>query len=472
MGQEITHSHFVQRDFDRFDEHLRRETRHLRSWFEQDVFSNEGNVGGFELEAWLVHREGRPASIIEPFLDRLKNPLVVPELATFNVELNGLPEPLSGDALSRLDRGLTGTWKECNRVAQALDARLVMVGMLPTLLRSDLTLANMSPMQRYRALNEQILRLRAGRPLDLSIIGHDVLELQHDDVMLESAATSFQIHLKVTPGQAPRIYNAAKILSAPMVGIAANSPFLFGRDLWAETRIPLFEQAVAVGGSDRTKRVSFGIRYVEKSIMECFTANLERYPVLLPRVMDEPEETLPHLRLHNGTIWRWNRPLIGFDQDGTPHIRIEHRVVPSGPSVSDAIANTALFFGAVLSLAGEEEAPEKRLAFETARRNFYEAARHGLAAEVEWLDGKRGTLRELISDVLEPMARNGLHRAGVDEADIDHYLGIIHERAATRRNGATWQRAYVARHGPDMTALLLAYLEQQNSGRPVHEWPV
>jgi hypothetical protein len=252
MGQEITHSHFVQRDFDRFDEHLRRETRHLRSWFEQDVFSNEGNVGGFELEAWLVHREGRPASIIEPFLDRLKNPLVVPELATFNVELNGLPEPLSGDALSRLDRGLTGTWKECNRVAQALDARLVMVGMLPTLLRSDLTLANMSPMQRYRALNEQILRLRAGRPLDLSIIGHDVLELQHDDVMLESAATSFQIHLKVTPGQAPRIYNAAKILSAPMVGIAANSPFLFGRDLWAETRIPLFEQAVAVGGSERS----------------------------------------------------------------------------------------------------------------------------------------------------------------------------------------------------------------------------
>ena len=288
--------------------------------------------------------------------------------------------------------------------------------------------------------------------------------------MTESAATSFQIHLKVTPEEAARVYNWSKVLSAPMVAIGANSPFLFGRNLWEETRIPLFEQAVSVGGSFFSERVTFGLRYVKDSVLECFQGNLTRFPPLLPQVMDEPPERLAHLRLHNGTIWRWNRPLIGFDDSGTPHLRIEHRVVPAGPTVSDSIANAALYFGAVQSFAGEAEPPDHRLPFSVAKANFYTAARQGLDAEIEWLDDRTGTLAQILTDDLLPRAHRGLLELGIDTSEADLWLGIIAERLRSGRTGSAWQRAWVKRHEPDMEALTAAYLERQQTGRPVHEW--
>jgi hypothetical protein len=256
-----------------------------------------------------------------------------------------------------------------------------------------------------------------------------------------------------------------------MVAVSANSPYLFGCDLWQETRIPLFEQAVSVGsGSIRTERVNFGIRYAEQSIMDCFRANLTRYPVILPQLMDEPVERLAHLRLHNGTIWRWNRPLIGFDDDGSPHLRLEHRVVPAGPSVKDAIANAALYFGAVQSLLGEEQPPETAIPFLIARANFYTAARDGLAAEIRWLNGHIAVLGRVFESDLLRRARTGLLELGIDAEEADYWLGIIGERVKSGQTGAAWQRAFVARHGKDMTALTAAYLERQQSGTPVHEW--
>lgn len=472
MGQEITDSHFKKRDFDAFDERLRRETRLLEEWFRDGTFDDRAAKGGFELEAWLVDRRGRPVSINQVYLERLNHPLVVSELATFNVELNSTPLSLEGDALSRMAQELESNWVNCNRVAEEFDARMAMVGILPTVGLEQLNLQHMSPRQRFRALNEQILRMRSGRPIELHISGRTRLDLQHRDVMLESAATSFQIHLKVAPAEAVRVYNASKILSAPMVAACANSPFLFGRDLWDETRIPLFEQAVDVAAVDSAKRVSFGIRYAEESIVECFRANLQRYPVLLPQLMDDPPERMPHLRLHNGTIWRWNRPLIGFDDDGRPHLRIEHRVVPSGPSVVDSIANAALYFGAVRALADRPEPAERRLYFGPARANFYAAARDGLDAEILWLDGHRVKMPELLEQELLPLAWSGLRRLGIDEDEIETWLGVIEGRVRSRRTGAAWQRAYVQRHGVDMEALTRAYLARQATGSPVHEWPV
>jgi gamma-glutamyl:cysteine ligase YbdK (ATP-grasp superfamily) len=471
MGQEIADSHFSQQDFDAFGERLREETELLKSWFRDGVFSETSGKGGFELEAWLVDREAEPAGINQAYLERLDNPLVVPELATFNVELNNTPLMLQGDALSRMAQELESTWVNCNRVAEELGARLGMIGILPTLQRYRLNPANMSPLQRYRALNEQVLRQRAGCPIELHIDGRDRLDLQHADVMLESAATSFQIHLQASPRRMLRIYNASKLLAAPMVAACANSPFLFGRDLWDETRIPLFEQAVAVGRSDLTKRVSFGIRYAEYSILECFLANQARYPVLLPHLMDEPRERLAHLRLHNGTIWRWNRPLVGFDADGTPHLRMEHRVVPSGPSVPDSIANAALYFGAVQALADRAEPVERRLAFDHAKGNFYTAARDGLRAEITWLDHCRVRLDELLLQELLPAARSGLARLGVDADEVRHWLGIIEQRVRGGRTGAAWQRAAAVRLGGDLRAMTQEYLAQQALGKPVHEWP-
>jgi hypothetical protein len=328
----------------------------------------------------------------------------------------------------------------------------------------------MTPRERYRALNDRILALRHERPLTLDIQGRDRLVLEWHDVMLEAAATSFQIHLKVAPRDAARAYNLSKILSAPMVALGGNAPYLFGRELWEETRIPLFEQAVSVGGVVLQERVNFGFRYAADSIMETFRANLERYPILMPQILDEPRERLPHLRLHNGTIWRWNRPLIGFDDRGRPHLRIEHRVLPSGPSVPDCIANAALYFGALAELLRSTPDAERVLPFLQARAGFYTCAREGLEAEIQWLDGHIHPVRTILTEDLLPRARRGLAALGIDQAESDHWLGILTARTETRRTGARWQRTWVERHGPDMQGLVRAYLERQRSGRPVHEW--
>jgi hypothetical protein len=472
MGQEITSSHFAKADFDEFQARLEAETRLLERWFREDYFSRQGNIGGFELECCILDKAAQPAPINQSLLERLQNPLVVPELATFNLEINSTARPLQGDVFSRMAQELSEVWRLCDRTAAQFEARMGMFGILPTLCQGHLSLANMSPLNRYRALNEQVFRLRRGRPVELDIDGRSHLRLSHDDVMLESAATSFQIHLQTDPRQAALLYNLSKIVSAPMVAACANSPYLFGRDLWEETRIPLFEQSISVGASDLTKRVSFGIRYAHESIFESFEANLRRYPILLPRLMDEPLEALAHLRLHNGTIWRWNRPLIGFDKTGRPHLRIEHRVVPAGPSVVDGIANAALYFGLVTALAADDRPAEGRLPFAQARDNFYAAARDGLDARLVWFGGRTIGASELLRESLLPLAEQGLALLGVERNEISHWLGIIEARLSKGMTGARWQRAWVARHGCDMQGLAQAALEHLASGRPVHEWPV
>ncbi|MBI1195375.1 MAG: glutamate--cysteine ligase, partial [Gammaproteobacteria bacterium] len=391
MGKEVSNSRFSRQDFKAFGNRLDEETRLLESWFRDHRFENAPAQVGFELEAWLVDHDQRPAPINEVFLERLANNLVVPELARFNVEINGTPQPLSGKAFSKLSDELETTWDNCVRAAGELDAQMAMIGHLPTVLAEDLTLSHMSQLARFRALNEQVLRLRQGNPLTINIQGREHLRTAHFDVMLEAAATSFQIHVQVTQAQSVRFYNAAQILSAPMVAACANSPFLFGKELWEETRIPLFEQAIGLQTAEDghpCQRVTFGTDYVRDSLFECFEENIRTYPILLPANLEEAEEHLPHLRLHNGTIWRWNRPLIGFDTGGRPHLRIEHRVVPSGPTVRDCIANAAFFCGLIHELGTTSTPAEDRLDFSDAKNNFYAAARQGLDARIKWLDGE------------------------------------------------------------------------------------
>ncbi|HED19063.1 MAG TPA: glutamate--cysteine ligase [Gammaproteobacteria bacterium] len=475
MGDEITHSEFLAADFELFDKHLQQETRLLGQWFEDRAFSSRVPVCGLELEAWLIDTQARPAPVNRQFLEQMNDPLVVPELAKFNVELNVDPEFLHGKALSRLHRDLQQTWDDCVTAAAALDTRLVMTGILPSVTQRDLTLANMSELKRYRALNEQVLRLREGEPLKLDIHGHQHLNILHNDVMLESATTSLQLHLKISAQDAVRYYNAAQIVSAPLVAAAANSPCLFGKDLWDETRIPLFEQSVEVGGfagasRGPVRRVSFGTGYAKESLFECYVENQQHFPILLPIHFDDPEHEMRHLRLHNGTVWRWNRPLIGYDKDGTPHLRIEHRVLPAGPTVIDCIASAAFFYGLVHALAMQEIAPEIKLPFTVARDNFYAAARDGLDAQITWLDGRKLPVQTLLLDQLVPLARYGLGLLEINEQDRDLYLGIVKDRIRNACTGASWQRAYLARHSSDMQALTEAYYERQQSGVPVHEW--
>ncbi|MBK8510408.1 MAG: glutamate--cysteine ligase [Candidatus Competibacteraceae bacterium] len=476
MGQGISQAEFKPADFQRFQTRLGEETGRLAEWFHAGHFARASGVGGFELEGWLVDRAGRPAPLNQAFLARLADPLVVPELSVFNIELNTPPLALHGPALRRMHADLESLWQRCQRVAAELNSTVMLIGIPPTLRAEDLSLEHMSSQARFRAINDQILSRRRGRPMELAIHGEDSLHLTHPDVMLEAATTSFQTHLQVAASEGPAFFNAALAASAPVVAVAANSPLLFGKRLWQETRIPLFEQGVALAGGDASddqshRRVCFGSGYVKASLLELFEENLAHYPSLLPAdLSEEPAERLPHLCLHNGTIWRWNRPLLGFGKNGEPHLRIEHRVMPAGPSIPDAIANAAFYYGLVHGLAHTRPPISATLDFARCRANFYAAARDGLQAEVMWSDGRCLPLRQLLLESLLPLARRGLLALEIDHADIRDYLQPIAARIDSGRTGARWQRDFLGAHGSDLTDLTLAYLERQRSGLPVHEW--
>ena len=469
MGQEIEISTFTAADFSLFRTRLQRETEVLAGLFSRSGFSRSGPVGGFEVEAWLIDRQGNADPCNADFLDRLQDPLVVPELASFNFELNVEPHALQAKALRRMEASLQQTWQRCQQTAADMGRDIVMIGILPSVREEQLTLSSMTRSNRYQALNEQVFRLRNGLPIHLHIVGPDTLKTEHFDVMLEAGTTSFQIHLQTPLQDAACSFNRALLYSAPMVAMSANSPFLFGRRLWDETRIPLFEQAVECGELAH-RRVSFGDDYIHGSLLECFEDNIRNYPVLVPFLSDAEPERLIHLRFHNGTIWRWNRPLIGFDGSGIPHLRIENRVVPSGPTIVDSIANAAFFWGLMSSRALDCADLLAHFPFLTVRQNFYACARDGLKARVDWPHSQLTDVRELILDLLLPQAHEGLHQLGIDTVDIGHYLGIIRERVTTGQNGAEWQRLWVDRHGADMQELTLAYLQQQKSGLPVARW--
>lgn len=470
MGQEINASRFTARDFSRYLHCLQEETRQLGKYFQQGLLAQDADVGGLELEAWLIDVRGEPAPVNQAFLRQVDNAQVVPELATFNVELNSPPVRLHGAALSSMHAHLQATWNACQKTAATLGAHLLMTGILPSVTQRHLCLKNMSEQARYRALNEQVFLLRHGEPLHLHIEGRERLQLTHHDVMLEAGTTSLQIHLQVPGSHAHDYLNLARIVSAPMVALAANSPYLFGHDLWAETRIPLFEQAVEVG-SPKQRRVTFGKEYLGASLYECFQENLDAYPVLVPIDLAASDEPFAHLRFHNGTIWRWNRPLIGVETEPV-HVRIEHRVVPAGPSVIDCIANAAVFYGLTRYWAENARAIRDQIDFQTARSNFYQCARLGLDAEVLWRSGQPVAVRALLLDELLPQARSGLQQMDIAARDIELYLGTIEARVDCGMNGAAWQRRWVAAHGPDMPALALACCRNQETGRPVHEWPL
>ena len=469
MGQEIELKQFTPEDFVLFERRIADETELLAEWFGAGRFSGDSPVGGFELEGWLIDQGHLPAPKNEIFLAQLDNPLVVQELSKFNVELNGTPQPLQGNALALMERELTETWLHCMQVANGLDSSLILIGILPTVRDADLSLTNISSSNRFRALNAQILKRRFYQPFCLRIEGDERMALLHEDVMLEAATTSFQVHLQVPAEQVARYFNAALILSAPMVAVAANSPYLFEKSLWDETRIPLFEQAVNSGDECR---VTFGSSYMNHSPAELFSDNIRRFPVLLPNDLRSDTSQFSHLRLHNGTIWRWNRLLIGHDALGSPHLRVEHRVMPAGPSIVDMMANAALFIGAAHSLARRGLPPEQLLPFNAIRANFYSAARHGMGSTVHWLDGEPLGMRGFLLEELIPMAYEGLQHLGIAEVESAKYLTIIRHRVESGQNGAAWQRAFVARHGRDFVKLTAAYLQRQLGGKPVHEWDV
>ena len=475
MGQEITRTGFSEEDFLRFQECLTLETEHLGAAALAGALNDDRFMVGFELEAWLLDHAGFPNPINEPFLKRLNDPWVVRELSRFNVEINGLPLVMGAGALTAMEASLGDTWRRCQDVAHDMDAVLAMVGILPNLRATDLNLGNMSAMKRYVALNREVQRLRQGEPIHIHIEGEESLEMLRPDVMLEAATTSFQVHLQVPYAQAGRYYNAALISCGPLLAAGANSPLLFGHRLWHETRVPLFEQSVELGGfgglaDTAVRRVSFGQGYVGGDILDLFRENLALYPVILPMPQEEPQSRYPHLRLHNGTIWRWVRPLVGFDERGRAHARLEQRVLPSGPSVLDMTANAAFHFGLCHALANLQKAPEDMLDFAATKTNFYRAAQQGLDVELTWLDGRAHQARDLILDTCLPLAKEGLTAFGLPEAEAGRYLEVLAARVRNGQTGAVWQLGNLEKEHGDVGRMMANYLENQRTGAPVHEW--
>jgi len=479
MGQEIASGAFDEAARTEFASRLREETKILKSWFDARAFAHDdGFTSGLEVEAWLTDENALPAPCNVEFLAAVDDPLVVPEISQFNFEINTAPQRVRPGFLYAVERDLHRTWTKCRETANRIGLRPLLIGILPTVRDEMLQLDWMSPAERYKALNEEVFRMRSGAPLHISISGEDDLDMRCDHLMMEAACTSIQVHLQVNQEDAKRYWNASQIIAAPIVAASANSPFLYGKSLWCESRIPTFEQAVSVASfrdpaGRPCGRVTFGSGYLRACMLELFLENHHGYPPLLPALMEKPPEKLAHLRLQNGTIWRWNRPIIGFGADGSPHLRIEHRVMAAGPSIADMTANMALYLGLAFAYARADTPPESQIDFETARLNFYAAARDGLNSRLIWTDGREHDAQSLLLERLLGEAAAGLRYAGIPADEIDEKLcGVIHPRLVSGRTGAQWQRSFVNVHGADFQALTKRYAELQESGAPVHEWTV
>ncbi|WP_329129256.1 glutamate--cysteine ligase [Streptomyces sp. NBC_01476] len=467
----------------------------LERLLDEGRFDRPRNLMGLEIELNLADSHGLPRMMNEEVLERIASRDFQTELAQFNIEVNIAPHRLSGRVLDRLGEELRTGLGYADRRASEVGARIVMVGILPTLEAQDLVSANLSTADRYLLLNERILTMR-GEDITLDIQGVEHLVYTSASIAPEAACTSTQMHLQVTPGRFAGVWNAAQAVSGPQIAAGANSPFLFGRELWRETRPILFQQATDTRPQElRAQGVRpltwFGERWID-SVTDLFAENVRYFPALLPICEDEDplrvldDGGVPRLReltLHNGTVYRWNRPVYEV-VDGVPHLRVENRVMPAGPTVADVLANTALYYGLVRALADAPHPVWQRMPFGAAAANFDAACRYGIGAVLHWPRGRGGSLAEipaadLLRDELLPLAAAGLDAWGIDPVDRDHYLGIIEERCRKRTNGAEWQSAVFHRmlergldRRPALAAMTQRYREYMEGGEPVHTWPV
>lgn len=445
---------------------------------------------GAEQELFLVDRAFNPAPVAMEMIERTADDHFTTELARFNLEFNTDPLEFGGDCLQRMENQLSGLLAKARAAAATLDAEIIMTGILPTLDISDLTLENMTPKPRYFALNEAMRRLR-GSAYEFYIKGTDELIIRHESVMVEACNTSFQAHFQVGPEEFSSLYNLTQAVAAPVLAASCNSPLLFGRRLWRETRIALFQQSVdhrAAGlhMREQAPRVSFGRRWVDDSVLEIFQEDIARFKVLLSAEIDEDSlavlraggvPVLKALRLHNGTIYRWTRPCYGI-LGGKPHLRIENRILPAGPSIVDEVANAAFWFGLLSGLSRVYPDIRRVMEFDTANENFVAAARLGLRAQFGWPGHQHIPADELILEELLPVARDGLKLKGIDPSDVDRYLGIIEERVHSKKTGAQWQLDSFqslrdrGTRGERLAAITGAIIENQKGGQPVTKWPL
>jgi hypothetical protein len=490
MGEEVDLQEFTRADRTRHREKVRRCLDVFARMLRESRFDVEDPMTGMEIEFNLVDDDGHPALKGVEVLERIANPNFQTELAQFNLEINVRPRRLGSRGVSGFEDDLRTSLNDAEGRANEVNAHMVMIGILPTLEAGHLSPSTISPNPRYKLLSDQILAAR-GEDLVIDIQGQERLRTTSESIMPEAACTSTQLHTQVGPETFAAYWNASQAIAGIQLALGANSPYLLGRQLWQETRIPLFEQATDTRSEELREqgvrpRVWFGERWIT-SIFDLFEENVRYFPALLPITDDQDPlqvledggtPALSELKLHNGTIYRWNRPVYDV-VDGVPHLRVENRVLAAGPTVVDTMANAAFYFGLTRMMAEDERPLWSRMSFSAAEENFHVAAQYGIDARLYWPGIGEVEATELVLRRLLPLAHEGLGRWGVDTDEADRLLGIIEQRCVLHRNGASWYVDRVRAHeesGADrdeaLRRTLQEYRERMHANEPVHAWPL
>ena len=489
MGRDVEHKVFTREDRREFRDKIRRCLDALAQMLRESRFDFERPMTGMEIELNLVDDAGEPANVNAQVLELVADPNFQTEMGQFNIEINLEPREIGGPGLAAFEEQVRSSLNFADERARAGGGRLVMIGILPTLMPRHVSIDAMSANPRYAALNDQIFAAR-GEDMALSIHGVEQLRTYTDSITPEAACTSVQLHLQVSPGRFAQYWNAAQAIAGVQLAVGANSPYLFGTELWRETRIPLYEQVTDTRPQELKEqgvrpRVWFGERWVT-SVFDLFEENARYFPALLPicgggdpvEQLERAEvPSLDELSLHNGTVYRWNRPIYAV-VDGRPHLRVENRVLPAGPTVVDAMANAAFYYGLVRALADQERPVWSRMSFSAAEENFHSGARYGIDASLYWPGLGPVPASELVLRRLLPLAHTGLDSWGVDPGVRDRLLGIVEGRCTTGTNGASWQvaemRELEGQGGldriPALHRMLRRYVENMHSNEPVHTW--
>ncbi len=480
-----------QAEMNQFTRFLLKDMQALEKMLDLNWFESDSMKIGAEQEICLIDEHGKPAPKSVEILEKINHPSFTTELARFNLEANLEPLPFTGDCFSKTEDTIKALLNHLQLVALECDAMPLLTGILPTIRKFDLELNNLTPIDRYYALIDSITQSR-GNSFDLKIEGLDELNIRQSSAMIEACNTSYQVHLQIKPEEFVQKYNIAQAIAAPILAISTNSPMLFGKRLWSETRIALFQQSVdtRITGEHlryTSPRVTFGTGWVKDSILDLYKEDIIRFKPLL--VTDIEEDVLeciekgitPKLKalsIHNSTVYRWNRPCYGISPNGKPHMRIENRILPAGPTVTDEVANSAFWIGLMNGFGDVYPDVTKLLDFDDAKSNFLIAARAGLGNRFQWLNNSTVNDTELIEKELIPIAKEGLKKANVNAEDIDKYLGVIEERNKSCQTGSRWMLNSYSKLIKETskeeatTALVAGISRNQMSGEPVHRWPL
>ncbi|WP_156690380.1 glutamate--cysteine ligase [Mycobacterium sp. Marseille-P9652] len=488
MGEEVKRANYTREHRQEYRRKVQVCLDVLETMLACSRFDADRPLTGMEIECNLVDADYQPAMSNRYVLAAIGDPAYQSELGAYNIEFNVPPRPLPGHTGLDLEADVRASLNDAESKAGAGGAHIVMIGILPTLMPEHLDKGWMSESMRYAALNDSIFTAR-GEDIPINIDGPEPLSWQAVSIAPESACTSMQLHLQVAPEDFAANWNAAQVVAGAQLALGANSPYFFGHQLWSETRIELFAQSTDTRPEELKSqgvrpRVWFGERWID-SVLDLYRENVRYFPPLLPEVSDEdPAAELaagrtPHLselRLHNGTVYRWNRPVYDV-VDGRPHLRLENRVLPAGPTVVDMLANSAFYYGMLRALSEDENPLWERTGFVVARANFLEAARNGIDAHLVWPGLGEVSARELVLTTLLPIAHDGLRRWGVDAEVRDRFLGVIEGRASSGRNGASWQVSTVRTleaggmtRPAALAEMLRRYCEHMHANEPVHTW--